>query len=249
MAGQGSRFSEAGYKEPKPLIPIHGIPMIKVVIDNLSPQIQHRFTFICRSDHLLRYDLERMLTDWSPGCNVISTDHLTQGAACTVLLAKDIINNDDPLMIANCDQYIDASIDEYLNTMEATALDGIIMTMTANDLKWSFVRLDENDIVLEVAEKQVISNEATVGIYNYRTGKLFVDAAEAMIESGLRVNGEFYVAPTYNMLISNNCRIGIYNIGSNQSGMYGLGVPEDLDYFLGITSQGIDKRGQPTISR
>jgi hypothetical protein len=116
--------------------------------------------------------------------------------------------------------------------MNALKLDGLIMTMWADDPKWSFVRIDEQGHVTEVVEKKVISNEATVGIYNFRRGADFVAAAEKMIEKGARVNGEFYVAPVYNELISRGEAIGYFNIGKVGDGMYGLGVPEDLNLFI-----------------
>jgi dTDP-glucose pyrophosphorylase len=234
MAGLGSRFTKAGYALPKPLIPVHGKPMIQVVIDNLRPREAHRFTFICQKQHLDGYGLGRKLQTWAPNSNVIPVSRVTDGAACTVLLARDVINTDEPLMIANCDQYVDVVIDDYLARMASEKLDGLIMTMTADDPKWSFVRLDAYGLVTEVVEKKAVSNEATVGIYNYNTGSSFVASAEAMIAKNLRVNNEFYVAPVYNELITIGSRIGIYNIGAERQGMYGLGIPEDLDYFLNM---------------
>jgi dTDP-glucose pyrophosphorylase len=234
MAGRGTRFVKAGYSSPKPLIPVHGKPMIQVVIDNLRPRQAHRFIFICQQQHLDQYGLGQKLHAWAPGCQVIPVSRVTDGAACTVLLAREIITTADPLMIANCDQYVDVSINDYLARMETNQLDGLIMTMTADDPKWSFLQLDARGLVTEVVEKKVVSNEATVGIYNYRTGASFVAAAEAMIANDLRVNNEFYVAPAYNEMIATGSRIGIYNVGSDRKGMYGLGVPEDLDYFLSL---------------
>ncbi|MEI6335429.1 MAG: glycosyltransferase family 2 protein [Methylococcaceae bacterium] len=232
MAGAGSRFMEAGYSEPKPLIPIHGIPMIKVVIDNLMPAQSHRFIYICQREHVETYGLRAKLSAWASNSELIEIDGLTEGAACTVLAAKSFINNDSPLMIANSDQFIDMDINQYLHVLNDVTLDGLIMTMRANDPKWSFVGLDSDGNVTQVVEKEVISDEATVGIYNFRHGRSFVNAAEAMIANNERVNGEFYVAPTYNRLIASGHKIGIYNIGSVGAGMYGLGIPADLESFL-----------------
>lgn len=232
MAGAGSRFANAGYQDPKPLIPVHGLPMIKVVIDNLRPKQAHRFIFICQRAHVARYALIEKLKTWAPGCEVILLDELTEGAACTVLTAKDLINDDNPLMIANSDQYIDIDINDYLTYMTQEDLDGLIMTMTAEDPKWSFVGFDESGKVNRVVEKQAISDEATVGIYNFKHGQDFIRAAELMIKKDLRVNNEFYVAPTYDQLIFQHKHIGIYNIGKENNGMYGLGIPTDLEQFL-----------------
>lgn len=232
MAGRGSRFQKEGYELPKPLIPVLGKPMIQLVINNLRPKRAHRFIFICLQEHLEKYNVIEKLKIWAgENAEILTVAQVTEGAACTVLLAKDFINNDNPMMIANSDQWVDIDINDYLNVMDKAQADGMIMTMWANDPKWSFVKLNENREVTEVVEKQVISNEATVGIYNYKHGKYFVEAAESMIAKNLRVNGEFYVAPTYNEMIAKGKKIRIYNIGKESDGMYGLGIPSDLKLF------------------
>ena len=229
MAGHGSRFRNAGFDLPKPLIPVHGIPMIRLVIENLKPSQSHRFIFLCLQEHLDTYDLEKTLRSWVEDPVIVSVNEVTQGAACTVLLAKAYIDSDDPMMIANSDQWVDVNIDDYIASMGNS--DGLIMTMKADDPKWSFVRLDDERKITEVVEKVVVSDEATVGIYDFKSGKDFVRSAEEMIEADLRVNGEFYVAPVYNQLIRAGKEIGFYNIGSEGAGMYGIGLPEDLAKF------------------
>jgi len=234
MAGRGSRFSKVGYTLPKPLIPVHGIPMIRLVLENLRPSVPHRFIFLCLKDHVDAYGIDKKLRSWTGNCKVLLVDTVTEGAACTVLLAKNLINNENPLMIANSDQWIDVEIDPYLAEVERDRLDGLIMTMWADDPKWSYVRLDSRGFVIEVVEKEVVSNDATVGIYNFRHGSDFVYAAEKMISKNLRVNGEFYVAPAYNELIGIGSRIKPYSIGKDQAGMYGLGIPADLEAFASM---------------
>jgi len=234
MAGAGSRFVAAGYVEPKPLIPLHGIPMIRWVIENLRPKEEHRFIFICQSPVIQSYDLNVKLRRWTPGSMLIALQGLTDGAACTVLQAKALINNENELMIANSDQYIDADIDSYLRAMRGGKLDGQIMTMKASDPKWSYVEVSKDNYVRKVVEKVVISDEATTGIYNFKRGCDFVRAAEAMIQQGLRVGGEFYVAPAYNQLIRDGLKIGYFNVGRENNGMHGLGTPGDLNYFASL---------------
>jgi NDP-sugar pyrophosphorylase family protein len=232
MAGAGSRFAKAGYRDPKPLITIRGVPMINVVINNLRPKVDHRFIFICQQSHIEEYGLKEKLSSWATKCEIIGLSGITEGAACTVLAARNFIDNQDPLMIANSDQYVDVDINNYLRTLNDKQLDGLIMTMKANDPKWSFVGLNREGHVDRVIEKEVISDEATVGIYNFKRGCDFVGAADAMIATNLRVNNEFYVAPTYNQLIASGRKIGIHNVGTEGDGMYGLGIPSDLKYFL-----------------
>jgi len=227
MAGRGSRFAEAGYKMPKPLIDVHGHPMIEYVTKNITPSCDHRFIYICQQEHLERYGLAEKLESIAPGCVIIPINYFTEGAACTVLLAEKYIDNDEALMIANSDQYVDTDINEYNAAMKE--FDGLIMTMPSDHPKWSYIRCDQEGFVTMVREKEVISNEATVGIYNYRHGGDFVRYAHQMIEKNIRVNHEFYVAPVYNEMIEAGKKIVFHNVGT---GMYGLGVPEDLNYFL-----------------
>ena len=234
MAGAGSRFAIAGYADPKPLIKVNGLEMVRVVIDNLRPSCTCRFIFICQQSHIDAYGLKTKLSSWASGCEIIGLNGVTEGAACTVLAVRNLIDTDAPLMIANSDQYIDSSIDAYLERLDNNGLDGLIMTMKATDPKWSFVGLDQNNLVTKVVEKEVISDEATVGVYNFKRGRDFVAAADAMIAQNLRVNNEFYIAPVYNHLINAGRRIGIYNVGSEANGMYGLGTPADLTLFLSL---------------
>jgi NDP-sugar pyrophosphorylase family protein len=232
MAGHGSRFKTAGYELPKPLLPIHGVPMIALVVDNLRPTCEHRFIFVCLEEHILRHDVSSILRCVAPNCEVIQIGGVTEGAACTVLEAENIINSDDPLMIANSDQYLDVDINNYLRCAGMPGLDGLIMTMTASDPKWSYVRLGGTGDIVEVVEKQVVSEHATVGIYNFARGSDFVSAAREMINANLRVNNEFYVAPVYNQLIARGMSIQPYGIGSAGERMYGLGTPDDFEFFM-----------------
>jgi NDP-sugar pyrophosphorylase family protein len=232
MAGRGSRFADAGYTLPKPLIPIHGKPMIQVVVENLTPKCEHRFIFICQNEHIRTHNLKPQLASYAKDVAVIGIDGITEGQVCTVLKAKEYINNDDPLMAANSDQFIDFDINNYLKTITGKNLDGLIMTMKSSDPKWSYAKTDARGLVTETAEKKVISHDATVGIFNFARGKDLVWAAEQMITDDIRVNGEFYTCPCYNYLIRNGARIGIYGIGEEYNGMYGLGIPKDLDFFL-----------------
>lgn len=227
MAGKGSRFLEAGYKMPKPLIDIYGHTMIEYVTKNITPECEHRFIYICQEEHLEKYDLARKLEKFAPGCKIVTVDHITEGAACTVLLAEKYIDNYDPMMIANSDQYVDADINNYLAAMKD--YDGLIMTMPANHPKWSYIKFDENKFVTMVREKEVISNEATVGIYKYKHGRDFVKFARQMIGKNIRLNNEFYVAPVYNEMIEAGLKIVFNNVGSK---MYGLGTPDDLQAFM-----------------
>lgn len=229
MAGAGSRFEKAGYTFPKPLIPIknnNDSPMIKTVVDNLNIDAQH--IFIVRKDHFDKYNLSSLLKVISPECEIVIVDNVTEGAACTALLAEKFINNSEPLLIANSDQFIVWDSNEFMYSMIGDQIDGGILTFPNSHPKWSYVGLDENGFIKEVKEKEVISNMATVGIYYWKHGLDFVRSAKSMISKNIRVNGEFYVAPTYNELILEGKKIKPFNIEK----MFGLGTPEDLEYFV-----------------
>lgn len=233
IAGRGSRFADEGYELPKPLIPIHGVPMIQIVTENLRPKREHRFIYVCQKEHIEKYDLGNKLRSYTGEDNtiVIPIDYMTEGQVCSVLVAKDYINNDEALMSANADQWVDFDINDYLEDMDRRDLDGLIMTMKSEDPKWSFAKVGDNGYVVETAEKTPISHDATVGIFNFRHGKDLVRAAEQMIEEDVRVNNEFYTCPVYNYLIRDNKRIGVYSVGKEYDGMYGLGIPYDLEWF------------------
>ncbi len=238
MAGRGSRFANAGYTLPKPLIEIHGHPMIEYVVKNIRPDYECRYIFICLQEHLDTYNLAERLESIAPGCIIIPVNQVTEGAACTVLLAEKYIDNNDPMMIANSDQYVDIDINNYLAAMGD--YDGLIMTMTADDPKWSFIQYDKAGFVTLLREKEVISDEATVGIYNYKKGADFVKYAKQMIKKNIRVNNEFYVAPVYNEMIEDGKKLVYYNIGQDDEKMHGLGTPEDLEKFLAKTLSILD---------
>ena len=231
IAGRGSRFAEAGFELPKPLISVHGKPMIEVVVNNIRPLCEHRFIFVALKEHLDHLEMKETLNRIAPGCIIVPVNEVTEGAACTVLLARQYIDNNDQLMMANSDQWVDIDINNYLSLMEDKNIEGLIMTMWADDPKWSFVGFDNDGKVNNVVEKEVISNEATVGIYNFQKGSDFVKAADQMIAKNLRVKNEFYVAPVYNEMIIDQAKIRIFNIGKEYDGMYGMGIPLDLDKF------------------
>ena len=240
MAGAGSRFAKAGYEDPKPLIPVHGLRMIELVIKNLTPaRYRTRFIFVVQKKQIEEYQLDEILETASPGCAVVAIDGLTEGAAVTVLAAAKELDFYEPMVIANCDQYIDASMDAFLDHWDACGAQGSIMTMTANDPKWSFVERANDMTVTRVVEKEVVSDEATVGIYGFKEAGFFVDGAGRMLLADDRVNKEFYVAPVYNQLINawrsrkpqQKFDICTFNIGAERAGMYGLGIPDDLEYF------------------
>ena len=215
MAGEGSRFSKEGYTFPKPLIDVNGKPMIQTVV---------------RKAHVEKYEgIEHTLRRITNGhCKIVIVDKLTQGAACTALLAKEYIDNDEDLLIANSDQFIEYESENFNAFKNMTDVDSMVFAFNDVHPKWSFVKTNSRGYVTEVAEKKPISDIATCGIYWYRKGSDFVKYAENMIKKDIRVNDEFYIAPVYNELIKDGKTLIPFYVHE----MWGLGTPEDLKRYL-----------------
>jgi UDP-N-acetylglucosamine diphosphorylase / glucose-1-phosphate thymidylyltransferase / UDP-N-acetylgalactosamine diphosphorylase / glucosamine-1-phosphate N-acetyltransferase / galactosamine-1-phosphate N-acetyltransferase len=231
MAGAGSRFSQAGFQKPKPFIDVKGKPMIVRVLENLAYP-QARYILIARKEHMdaetaLVHQIER---DFN--AIFIPIDKLTEGTACTILYARRYINNELPILIANSDQIVDMSIANFIEDCQRRQLDGSIVTFVdeKRDPKWSFAKVNEDQLVTEVQEKKSISEFATAGIYLYKQGLDFVNSAVDMFIECDKVNNEYYTCPTYNYAIKAGKKIGIYNIEMKQ--MHGIGTPHDLDAYL-----------------
>lgn len=233
MAGGAKSFELAGYSFPKPVIDVGGKTMIEVVAQNLRPQSDHRFIFVCFREHYEKYDLHNVFkraTD--DNFEVVQIGGPTAGQACSALTALPYINNEDELLIANADQFIDVSIDDFLEKARSQNADGLIMTFKATHPKWSFARTDEQGRVVETAEKKVISDNATVGLYYFKQGREFVQAAEAMIHKDVKFNDAFYICPSYNELILAGKNVYTYEIPAGK--MHGMGTPEDLKQFQSL---------------
>jgi len=226
MAGAGSRFAQAGYTFPKPLIEVNGKPMIQVVVDNLN--IDAHYVFIVQEEHFHKYNLKQVLNLIKPGCDIVTINGITEGAAVTTLLAKEYINNKEPLLIANSDQIVEWNSNECLYAFDADEIDGGILTFKATHPKWSYAKIGDNGFVSEVAEKNPISDNATVGIYYWKHGSDYVKYAEDMIQKDIRTNNEFYVCPVFNQAIEDGKKIRVKEIEK----MWGIGTPEDLNYYL-----------------
>jgi dTDP-glucose pyrophosphorylase len=234
IAGHGSRFMQSGYRCPKPLIPVLGQSMIELVVRNMKPSRPHRFIFVCQSLHLRNFPLRGLLKSCSPECEIVEIDCVTEGPASTVLHAKDLFNNADPLVIADCGQYVTLNVDEYLKALCDTMTDGLIVTMQTHKRKWTHLDLDTANKVARIIDQKGTSDQALAGIYGFSHGADFVHAAEQMITKDLRVENEFKVAYAYNEMIGADKTIGFYTIGKMGKEMFCFGTPDDLDVFLKV---------------
>jgi choline kinase len=225
MAGEGSRFKEKGYNVPKPLININGKLMIQHVVESLN--LDANFIYVVQKSHNLQYNLNTMLNLITPNCKIVEVDGLTEGAVCSTLIAKELFDNKNPLMIVNSDQFIEWNSSNFYYKMNEANIDGGVVTFDSSETKWSYVKISDG-YVIETAEKNPISNDATVGIYYWKKGSDYVKSAENMINKNIRVNNEFYICPVYNEAINDGKLFAPYKVNK----MWGLGTPEDLKFYL-----------------
>ncbi len=233
MAGEGSRFRDAGYLKPKPFIEANGRMLIEIVLDNLiSSKYELEIILIARGSHVEAntQETEKLLTRGNIKIKEISM--LTAGSLSTVLHAQTEFDDDIPLLIANSDQFVDFNVDDFLEDAIERNLEGSILVFRdeSRNPKWSFASLNADGLVAEVAEKIAISDLATVGIYYFSKGCDFVSYAKEMIAANDRVNNEFYTCPIYNYYLKDGAKIGVFEVPA--SSMFGLGIPDDLQAYL-----------------
>lgn len=228
MAGRGSRFAEVGYRMPKPLIDVRGRPMYAWAMDSLPLALATRVVFICLAEHLreraLADDIHARYAAFDPV--IISLDHVTEGQASTVLVAREYIDSDRPLIIYNADTYCKTGLERRLRSLPPE-VDGLLSVFEAPGDQWSFARVDGGGRVVETAEKRRISRWATTGLYHFARGHDFVRHADAMIAANERERDEFYVAPVYNRLVAAGAHLEI-DVAEE---VWVLGTPEDLASF------------------
>jgi dTDP-glucose pyrophosphorylase len=230
-AGRGNRFAAAGFEKPKPLIELHGIPLIVWVLANFSYKKKDSIDIVVQKDSFDASSLEKYLLTLPIKPNFIFLDEITDGAARTVFLATKVLDPNKPMIVANSDQYVSVSLQNYIEHASNPKSDGYILTMKASSNKWSYISVNNDDQVSQVVEKKEISDKATVGIYSWRQVKDFTMSCQDMIEANDKINNEYYLAPTYNYMIRRGAKINYLSIGEIELDVHGLGTPEDLKKF------------------
>jgi NDP-sugar pyrophosphorylase family protein len=228
MAGLGKRFFDNGFSKPKPLIDINGCPMIKKVLDSLS--INGKYIFITRKTEYSD-QLNDILKNTKPNCIIHEIDYVTDGPASTVNLVRQYINNNEELIVANCDQIMWWDGEIFLYYCRNKKFDGIVVTYYCNSSKNSYAKIDKFGLISEIREKQIISNISLNGIHYWKKGCDFIESYDTMVEKNdLAPNGEFYVGPSYNHMISKGKKIGIFHIPNSQH--HAVGTPDDLREYI-----------------
>lgn len=222
-AGNGSRFLNSKYKLPKPCIEVDNKLMLVRAAESLNLDAQ--FIFIIRESNY-RNVLATKLYESFPTCKIAVIDFETDGATETCLIAEDFINTDEELIIANCDQIMNWNSEQALKQLRK--FDAGLVTIESNDAKHSYAKLD-NNLVIEVQEKNVISDTALTGIHYWKYGSDFVKCAKQMMNAGKKTNNEFYVGPCYNEFISMGKKVGYFQI--NQKQIHFIGTPGDLEIY------------------
>lgn len=237
MAGAGTRFKQAGYELPKPLIDVMGKPMIEWVVESLKPLerqsgTEEEYIFIVQKEHYQKYDIKNVLKSLKPICQIIQIDGLSDGSASTTLFAEKYVDPHGYLIMANSDQFFTLNeSDDWFFRKQLTKYGGCTLLFPAQDIKWSYASIDR-DKIIEVAAKNPISSLALCGIYGWGMSRDYFSSAKQMIRKNLRVNNEFYICPVYNEYIQNNPEWDFHIGYIEVKEMWGLGTPEDLEHFI-----------------
>lgn len=230
MGGLGSRFANAGYTTPKPLIEVDGKEMFLRALDSFRPVDSIDYLFVIRKDHDEIYDLKNSILQLLPQAKVFILDHDTQGAVETSLIAEQAIDDETPIAIADCDIYFESKA--YFDKVGDSETDGMLLTFPSDDARYSYAQLDDNGNVIRTAEKIVISNNAILGGYYFKSGKLFKQVAHEFTDSPLPANlKEYYMSHLFNILLEKDKKIAVAPIDVKHI----FGTPEELDQYIALT--------------
>jgi hypothetical protein len=230
MAGLGSRFAKEGFKNIKPLIPLNGKTFIEWSIESVDfKNINTQFIFVILEEHygILFEHLKQI----KPNCIVLTVPKLTNGAVETALTAKDYINNETPLIITNSDQIFEWNKDKYIDYLRMSNTEADVVIVNETTEKFSYIQLDDNNYGVKLTEKEVISNNALVGIHYWKKGKYFVDSGVELINRDIRSKNEYYISLSYNLLIEKNIKVTAYKLGDNEKYL-SIGTPEQVYDYL-----------------
>lgn len=227
MAGDSKAFASDVYKFPKFLLEVDGKPLIQHLVNSFSNLKESDFIFIVKKSESHKYHIDNVIKLLLPNSTILKVEGETKGAACSALFAVDHINSDKPLLITNGDQILDINYADFID--KSANYDASTIIFDSVHPRWSYVKLDDKNEVIEASEKRPISNNATAGTYFYKKGKYFVDSATEMIRKDVNVNGLYYICPAFNEMILKNKAISTYKI--KQSQYHQITNPQELKSY------------------
>ncbi len=229
MAGRGARFAKSGVDVPKPLISVNGRPMFEWALESLGDLwSEARIVIVVLKEHESRYGISSLLRSViGSSAQIVVLDDVTEGQLCTVLAATDHIDRDKDLLVASCDTYVVSDLAKDIHERPDDC-HGIISVADMPGDRWSFARTDETGRVVEVAEKERISNHASTGLYYFSNAQEFINVAEEIVRNREKTRGEYYVIPVYQKYIERGWRVDI----SVAERMWDMGNPEALEEFV-----------------
>lgn len=234
MAGEGSRFLKEGWNTPKPLIQLHGTPLFKRAIGSvLTDGIPMKYSFIVRQNHIDEYDIDKGIQSFLPEARIFSVQRTTRGAVETCLIAESAIDDNDAVLVMDCDlefrsaRFIEL-IKAALSLSGAEAQGGALVSFESDSPKYSYAEIDANNVVLRTAEKEVISNHALCGAYFFSSGKRFKQIAHRLMNEKNFAKPEYYVSLLFNYLIEAGETIYL----ATMEQYYSYGTPEELKRYL-----------------
>lgn len=227
IGGTNKKNSETEYI--KSLQEIERKTILQYVFESLQSINADHFIVVIKREDANKYHLDNIVRLLRPEAEVIIAEGETMGAACTCMLAVDKLAMDEPLIITGSDQVLTLPAKNISDFFESKGWDG--GTVIFNDVhpRWSYVRLDENEFVVEAAEKRPISQHATAGFYYFKKAKTFLECAQTMIMKNASVNGQFFVCPVFNEMILRQMKIGVYKIDKEQ--YYSFGHDSGIDAY------------------
>ena len=237
MAGEGKRFVERGYAIPKPLLPVAGRPMFELVVRNLVTSDVGSVVVACRGEWDIRIQADRLSEELAIPVSIVEVHGTTDGPAGTVELAAPHLRMNEPVVVANSDQFVQGDLAAFYASIGQT-YPGVVLAMEDDDPKWSYVRVNDEGLAEEIREKVLISHLATVGIYGFASAELMLQAFADMRAREDTTNGEYYVAPAYRYLFERRLPVKVINLCPIGDVMHGLGIPDDYTAFLELVERG-----------
>ena len=232
MAGLGSRFAEAGYTTPKPLIKVDGQPMFLKALSSIENiDTNKSFHFVIRQEHVDGQNLDQLIKTALPDAYITVIPEMTRGAAETALAGASSINPENGLIIMDCDVWFQSKSYNSMVTVslsDVSDIAGGLITFESDNPRYSYARLDKNNMVMETAEKRAISNHAITGAYFFARADIFTEAAQNLLSRPIsNTMPEYYLSLLYNIILDEGKKIQASFVDEYAS----FGTPEEFDDY------------------